>query len=166
MSSHSKFAFFRQSGWMVIATFVGGIFMGPLVHMVAAKMGTQEYSTFVALLSLLIMLGIPGSALRTVFAKQAAAAVADEKRHQLAGTARAILRWTFLLWIGLAILFVFFAKPVSQFLKVNNIAALYLTVSLALPALWCPILKGILQGRHQFAGLGWLQLIDGMCRFG
>ena len=43
---------------MVVATFAGGLFMA-LVHTVARKMGPQEYSTFVSLLRLLIIMGIP-----------------------------------------------------------------------------------------------------------
>src|ERR1700742_4565926 len=49
MSAANKSSFFRQSGWMVVATFVGGAFM-TLVHTVARRMGPQDYSTFVTLL--------------------------------------------------------------------------------------------------------------------
>jgi O-antigen/teichoic acid export membrane protein len=37
---------------------------------------------------------------------------------------------------------------------------------LVLPNLWVPMLKGLLQGQHRFGGLGWLQIIDGIGRFG
>ena len=74
MSLKKEHGFLRQSSWMVITTFVGGLLM-TLVHTVAAKRDpvgkseAGEYSTFVALLRLLIVLGIPTVALQTIFAQ-------------------------------------------------------------------------------------------------
>ena len=95
MSSNSKSAFFKQSSWMVIATFTGGICMA-LVHTVARKMGSQEYSTFVSLLRLMIIMGVPAAALQTIFARQAAAVTNDQQEEQLHATTRAMLTLTFL----------------------------------------------------------------------
>src|ERR1035441_652174 len=124
MSSNSKSAFFRQSSWMVIATFAGGLCMA-LVHTVARKMGSQEYSTFVSLLRLTIILGVPASALQTIFARQAAAVTNDGQEEQLRATTRAILAWTFLVWLlcGGAVLAA--SRPLSRLLMISNPAALY-----------------------------------------
>jgi O-antigen/teichoic acid export membrane protein len=164
MSSNSKSAFFRQSSWMVIATFAGGLLMA-MVHTVARKMGSQEYSTFVSLLRLLIILGVPAAALQTIFARQAAAVTNGQEEEQLRATTRAILTWTFLVWLvcGGAVLAA--AGPLSRLLLISNPAALYYTVLIALTSLWIPIGKGLLQGKHQFGGLGWLQISDGVGRF-
>jgi O-antigen/teichoic acid export membrane protein len=53
----------------------------------------------------------------------------------------------------------------AHLLKITNPMALRVTLMVALTGLWIPIFKGLLQGRHQFAGLGWLQITDGMGRF-
>jgi O-antigen/teichoic acid export membrane protein len=149
---------------MVIATFAGGVCMAA-VHTVASKMGSQEYSTFVSLLRLLIIMGVPAAALQTIFARQAATVTNEQQEEQLRATTRAILGWTFLVWLvcGGAVLAA--SRPLSRLLVISNPAALYYTVLIGLTTLWIPVGKGLLQGRHQFGGLGWLQISDGAGRF-
>ena len=48
----SKLTFFRQSGWLVIATLAGGVFFYA-VHIFASKMPSSEYGVFNALLQVL-----------------------------------------------------------------------------------------------------------------
>ena len=76
----SRFTFFRQSGWMIMATFAGGMCMW-LVHPIVVKRVEQipvaavqdflkrfihepisetDYGLFTALLSILYILSIPG----------------------------------------------------------------------------------------------------------
>ena len=164
MKAESKFAFFKQSGWMVIATFVGGLFM-TFVHTAAKKMPTSEYSTFVALLRVLVMMGIPAGALQVVFAQQAATVKTEEDSQRLIATTRAILKVTFGIWLLLAVSMLAGTKSIAALLKVNNPAALWFTIALGLTTLWGPIFRGLLQGKHHFAGLGWLQITDGVGRF-
>ncbi len=163
MSVNHKSAFFRQSSWMVIATFAGGFFMA-LVHTVARKMG-NDYASFVALLRLLIIMGVPFAALQTVVARQAAAATDETHEQQLIATSRALLLATLLVWVLMVIVVLAAAKPLSSLLKIDNRASLYFTLMVGLTGLWIPIFKGLLQGRHQFGGLGWLQITDGVGRF-
>ncbi len=161
MSADRKF--FRQSSWMVIATFAGGFFMA-LVHTVARKMG-NDYGSFVMLLRLLIIMGIPFAALQTVVARQAAAATDKEHELQLIATSRALLLATFLVWMLYAVTILIAAKPLSNLLNITSRSSLYFTLGVALTGMWVPIFKGLLQGRHRFAGLGWLQITDGVGRF-
>jgi O-antigen/teichoic acid export membrane protein len=128
-------------------------------------MGPQEYSTFVSLLRLMIIMGVPATALQIIFARQAAIVTNDRQEEQLRATTRALLTWTFLVWLvcGGAVLAA--ARPLSRLLTISNPAALYFTVVLALTGLWIPIGKGLLQGKHEFGGLGWLQISDGAARF-
>ncbi len=164
MSVKRQSAFFRQSSWMVIATFVGGFFMA-MVHTVARKMGAQEYSTFVTLLRVLIILGVPFSAVQTIFARQAAAVTNEKEEAQLAATTRAILAGTFLLCLVFALAVLAFTRPLSHLFKISNSLALWVTVLMTLIGLWIPVTKGLLQGQHRFGGLGWLQITDGVGRF-
>jgi O-antigen/teichoic acid export membrane protein len=164
MTSQSKSAFFRQSSWMVTATFAGGFLMAA-VHTVASKMGPQEYSSFVSLLRLLIIMSVPSSALQTIFARQAATVTNDRQEDQLRATTRAILTWTFLVWVVCSAFVLAAIGPLSRLLLVSNKAALCFCVVLILTNLWIPVAKGLLQGKHQFGGLGWLQISDGVGRF-
>ena len=149
---------------MVIATFAGGMMMA-MVHTVARKMGAQEYSTFVTLLRVLIILGIPTTALQTIFAKQAAAAINDQQKSDLTASVRALLVGTFLVWMACALIVLALMRPLSHLLKISNPAALYFTLVIAWASLWIPLAKGVLQGQHRFFGLGWLQITDGVGRF-
>jgi O-antigen/teichoic acid export membrane protein len=169
MSSNSKSSFFRQSGWMVVSTFLGGIFMVGV--QIAAQdnrvMETSDSTIFVALLGLLIIFGgVPSSALQTIFAQQAAAAVTDQKERELTAALRALLRATFILWFVLAGLMIFFAGPVSSVLDVKNPEALRVAMLAVLAVVWLPTFKGVLQGQHRFAPLGWLQIMEGALRLG
>jgi O-antigen/teichoic acid export membrane protein len=164
MSVNRKSAFFRQSSWMVIATFTGGVFMA-LVHTVARHMGPEQYIAFVALLRLLIVMGIPFAALQTVVARQAAATTDEKQEQQLIATSRALLLATFAVWLVCAAAVLAAARPLSHLLKISDTLSLYFTLMVGLTGLWIPIFKGLLQGRHQFAGLGWLQITDGVGRF-
>jgi O-antigen/teichoic acid export membrane protein len=157
--------FLQQSSWMVIATFAGGMMMA-LVHTVARKMGAAEYSTFVALLRLLIIMSIPMVALQTIFARQAAAVTNDLQQRRLIATVRAIMLGTFVVWLGCAVVVLAAARPLAHLLKVSNPWALYFTLMIGLVGLWIPVAKGVLQGQHKFFGLGWLQISDGAGRFG
>src|SRR5438045_3581307 len=87
-----RYTFFRQSGWMMIATVAGGAFMWA-VHPLLQKPVDQiqlgaiteflknwiheplpkpVYGLFNALLSLLVIMSIPGTGLQTIFAQQSA----------------------------------------------------------------------------------------------
>lgn len=150
---------------MVITTFAGGLLMA-MVHTVARKMGAEEYSTFVTLLRMLLLMGIPAAALQTIFAREAAAVTNDAQQRQLIANSRAILFGTFLVWVVFAVVILVGARPLSHLLKINNVAALYYTLVIGLTTLWIPVAKGLLQGQHRFFGLGWLQISDGVGRFG
>ncbi len=164
-SSSGRLSFFRQSGWMVIATVAGGMFM-TVVHTVAAhKMESNEYSAFYSLLRFFVWLGIPAAGLQNVFAQQTAAALTAEKVHALAGTTRTILRLMFILWLVIAAFIVIAHRDILAVLKISNPAALWFAIVVGLTTFWVPILKGILQGKHHFAGFGWMQIIDGVLRF-
>jgi len=163
-AAESKASFFRQSGWMVMATVGGGVFM-TAVHPVAARMGEAEYGVFATLLKCLILLNIPAGALQTVFTQQAAAAHDPAKEHELAGTVRAALAGIFVLWLAMLLPVFLFKQTLRDTLKISTDAAVWMTMLIALTALWTPVIKGLLQGRQNFLGLGWVAVFDGVGRF-
>jgi O-antigen/teichoic acid export membrane protein len=163
----AKSSFFRQSGWMVIATFVGGLFMlgVQIVALNDQVMPKAESNAFNALLRLTMLFGgVPSAALQAMLARQSAAAVSDEKRRELTATVRALLRTTFSFWLVIAILALVFAGHISSVLKVNNPAALRITILSVLAVILGPTFKGLLQGLHRFASLGWLLILEGVLR--
>ncbi len=164
-SAAERLTFFRQSGWMVVATVLGGMFM-TAVHVVVNKpMIESEYALFYTLLRIFLLLGFPAGGLQIVFARQAAAAVSELEKRRLAAATRAVLGATFLIWIVIAAGVFASRNQILTALKISNPAALWVTVLLGLASLWAPIVKGVLQGREHFAGLGWVMILDGAGRF-
>jgi O-antigen/teichoic acid export membrane protein len=169
MDSAGKSSFFRQSGWMVISTSLGGIFMVSV--QIAAQndrvMEASDSTIFFALLGVLMLLGgVPSAALQTIFAQQAAAAVTDEKERELTAASRALLRVSFWCWLALTGAVFVFSGPVSAALDVRNPGALRVAMLAVLAVIWLPTFKGLLQGQHRFAPLGWLQIMEGALRLG
>jgi hypothetical protein len=163
MSMKKESGFLRQSSWMVVSTFTGGFLM-LLVQTVAQKMG-QDYSSFVSLLRLLISIGIPTVALQAIIARQAAAVTDEAGRQRLIATVRSLLVGTFTLWVICAIAVLVLIRPLSRHLNVSNPVAFYFLLAICLVGLWIPVAKGLLQGLHEFFGLGWVAICDGVGRF-
>lgn len=164
--AESHTTFFRQSGWLVVATASGGVFMTATQVIANRWMSREEYSIWFALLRIFLLMSIPSAGLQIVFAQQTAAAVSDEQHRLLARTIRATLRATFFIWLGMAALAAAGWNHWIALLKIQNPAALGVTVAIGLASLWSPILKGVLQGLQNFLGLGWVLILDGAGRFG
>src|SRR5882757_9996755 len=94
--------FFRQSGWMMIATTAGGAFMSA-VHIIACRMPKDEYGVFTTLLHIVSLMSIPAVGLQGVFAQQAAGAMTPEHERNLAGVFRGVFSATFFIWLALAV---------------------------------------------------------------
>ena len=75
-------SFFRQTGWLMVATVVGGLFM-TAVHLLAHAMPKGEYGQFGAFLS--VAMFIPAMPLQMVLAEQTARARALHREHELSG---------------------------------------------------------------------------------
>ena len=148
-------AFFRQSGWMMVAATAGGLLMYA-VHMVAQRMPKEEYGVFTTLLQVVALIGIPAVGLQGVFAQQAAASMHAEHERELAGVFRGVLRGTFFIWLaGGRRWSSCSADQILAALKIYNPAALWVTVVIGLVALWRPMVMGVLQGRQNFLWFGW-----------
>lgn len=159
-----KLAFFRQTGWMVVATTAGGLLMW-LVHVpAAAKLPTAEYGVMLALLQVTNLMLIPAVGLQTIVAQQTAAAIHPPQQRQLAHTLRVLLTGVSLVWLVMVAGVFGFRHGLVSGLQIRNPAALWVTVSIGLAMLWWPILSGVLQGRQNFLWLGCLQVANGAGR--
>ena len=149
---------------MMIATVAGGVFMA-LLNLLSSKwLPADEYSSFGTLLQVVNWMSIPALGLQMVFAQQTSGAVNAHQRRQLVGTAKAVMRWTFGIWVLMAAVTVAFNQQVLAALKVSNPMALWLTIAVGFVMLWYPIFQGLLQGRQNFMWLGWTSIFNGMGR--
>ena len=94
-----------------------------------------------------------------------AAALAEEQKRRLSGTARGVLLGTSVLWVIMAAVVVLFQQPILERWKINNPAALWLTLALGLGTLWAPVFGGLLQGLQNFLWVGWSAILNGCGRF-
>jgi len=170
MSAESRATFFRQSGWVAFATVLGGVFL-TAVHMVAssqAGMAEAEYSVFVTLLRIQLLISIPAAGLQAMFARQAAAAIDDTEKRELAATLRSVIFCIVLLWlaslVGLTVLQTF-SSDFFQRWHIKNPAGVWLTFTVGLGFILLSVLRGVLTGRQDFWGLGWTFATDGIVRF-
>ncbi|WCJ58126.1 hypothetical protein NXS98_10360 [Fontisphaera persica] len=155
--------FFRQSGWMVSATLLGGVCMFA-VHVIYPILGPREYGLFTTLLAMLNVLTIPALGLQTTFAHQTAAAITPEDEARLAGTVRAVLGWALVAWLVFVGVVLAFQGWIQSTWAIHQPLALWIVVLFTLCLLWQPVLFGVLQGRQNFFWLGWALITNGAGR--
>ena len=159
-------AFFRQSGWLMIAAVTGGG-LTYLVHFLAKAKSVDEtqYAAFGTLLTL-VMTCVPSMPLQMIFAQQGALALATGRERQLAGIIRLAGRVTFLLWALGALIAVIFLKQIVAGWHLPDATGLLVTLPLILVSMWFPMFTGVLQGRQDFFWMGWAAIVSGIGRFG
>jgi O-antigen/teichoic acid export membrane protein len=161
----SRSAFFRQSGWMLVATVVGGGFMWG-VHMVAPRpLGEGAYGLFNTLVPLLGLIGIPAVGLQVILAQQTASAITDSDQRQLRSVIRVLLGATASIWIIAALAALALKSYLLSELKIKQPTTLWITLLAGFLTLWTPIFAGILQGQQNFLWLGWVGMLGGATRF-
>jgi len=163
MSAESRATFFRQSGWLALATAVGGA-ASYAVHFFAQKMPEADYGVFTTLLQALNLVAIPAIGLQTVFAQQAAAAHSKAEEQQLAATVHVVTRGLVGLWLLAMVALFAFRTEVTVAFKIHDVRALALAAGAGLFALWMPMAYGLLQGRQNFLWYGWAAMLLGVVR--
>jgi len=156
-------AFFRQSGWLMIANIGGGALMWA-VHLLAKKTGAVEYGAFGVMLA--VAMCVPNMPLQMVFAQQTAKAIATGRERALAGMIR--LAWFGTL--GLALLFAvgvyFWQAQIVEAWKLHSATGLWITCVVVLFSFWLPMFLGIMQGQQNFFWMGWDMILNAFSRFG
>ena len=154
-------AFFRQSGWLMIANIAGGA-MTYLVHFLNKVIDPKEYSAFGVLLTVVSCL--PTIPLTMVFTQQCALALATGKERQLAGLIRKVWLGITLIWlVVLAAVFVYHKQIVAGW-HLPQEAGLWVTMVVMLMSIWSPLFAGLLQGRQDFFWVGWAAILSGGAR--
>jgi O-antigen/teichoic acid export membrane protein len=156
-------AFFRQSGWLMIANVVSGVMMYA-VHLLNKKIPPAEYGVFGVLLA--VAMFVPSMPLQMVMAQQTAQALATDRRRELAGMIRLAWLGTFSLCLLLAIGVFIWRKDILTGWQITNPADLWITVLVVLFSFWLPMFWGVLQGQQNFFWFGWSNILNGLGRLG
>ncbi|HTX21031.1 MAG TPA: hypothetical protein VMD27_04090 [Candidatus Aquilonibacter sp.] len=154
-------AFFRQSGWLMMANIVAGV-MALGVHLLAKRVSEAEYSIFGTML--MVTACVPIMPLQMVFAQQTAGTLATNRGRQLAGMIRLGWLWTFILWAVAALIIFGIQGTIVEHWKLKNSLVLWVTMAAVLMNLWMPLFSGVLQGRQDFFWLGWGTIAGGVGR--
>jgi len=156
-------AFFRQSGWLMLANIGGGALMWA-VHFLAKKTTAAEYGAFGAMLA--VAMCVPNLPLQMVFAQQTARALATGRERALAGMIRLAWLGTFgLALLGAAGVFFWHADILAAW-KLPSLAGLWLTMLVVLFSLWLPMFLGVMQGQQNFFWMGWVNILNAAGRLG
>jgi O-antigen/teichoic acid export membrane protein len=159
-----RWAFFRQSGWMLMATVVSGAFLS-VVHTAAKEMPSREqYALFTAMVDALLLLAIPASGVQGMFAQLTAASVTEGDRRALRGAVRGVLRASAVMWVVLALGLWMTQGTWMRVWRTETPWILWWTLGVGLVAFWQPIFLGLLQGRQDFLWLGNTVMVAGLGR--
>jgi hypothetical protein len=131
---HQHAAFFRQSGWLMIAN-IGGGAMFYLVHLLSKKISVAEYGAFGVMLA--VAMCVPNMPLQMVFAQQTARALATGRERALAGMIRLAWLGTFGLALLFAIAVIIWRTQIMEAWKLPSAAGLWITLGVVMFSFWC-----------------------------
>jgi O-antigen/teichoic acid export membrane protein len=134
------------------------------VHKAAGMMPKAEYGVFATLLQVLNQMTIPAVGLQLSFAQITVDSDVTNRPEKLRGALRAVMLGTFAVWLLMAVPTLVFQDWITTEYKIQNPAALWLTLLLGLASLWSPVILGTVQGRQNFLWLGWAFMLNGLTR--
>ncbi len=156
-------AFFRDSGWLMIANVAAGAMMWG-VHFFSKVIPEKEYAVFGTLLALAMC--IPVAPLQLFITQQTAAALATGRQRQLAGMFRIAWLSVTVLWLIGAGAILMMQNQLIERWDIVNPAALWVTLLVLLATAWLPLFLGLLQGKQDFMPFGWVMIVNGVGRVG
>ncbi len=156
-------AFFRQSGWLMIANVSTGVMMFAVHFLAKSKnISAAEYGAFGVMLS--VAMCVPNLPLQMVFAQQTAKALVAHRERELAGMIRLAWLGTLGLCLLLSVGVLIWQADILASWKLTSPAGLWITVLVVLLSLWLPMFWGVLQGQQDFFLLGWSNIFNGVGR--
>jgi O-antigen/teichoic acid export membrane protein len=164
-AADTKANFFRQSGWMMTANMVFGVFMAAANFMAVHVTPGSDYSVYLTILRIFVLVTLPAAAIQTLLAQQTAAAITEDAQRDVSATARGVIKQTLVIWVGLTALAGLFKDQLVTLLQASDwlpVAGLMLII--LGNTLW-PLFLGLLQGRQLFFAFGWSTILNGLSRF-
>jgi O-antigen/teichoic acid export membrane protein len=153
--------FFRQSGWLMVATMASGMLMLG-IHFLSKKIPAGEYGVLITLFSIVNL--VPTIPFQMVFTQQTANALATGRDRQLRSTIRAAWLGTVLFWLIASAVTLCFQKQIAANWHLSNPIALWLLLLVMLFSLLMPMFNGVMQGQQNFLWLGWGNIFNGIFR--
>ncbi len=150
---------------MVGATLGGGAFMFLLHPLIRRLLDEDIYNEFFVLLRFVDLLCLPAAGLSMVFARKVAAAQTEDQLKEIRSAARGSAIFLISIWILFSVLTFLFMEPLKATFKISTSTAIWLTITIVLATLFIRIVRGILQGQHNFFAFGWTAIADGFGRF-
>ena len=161
----SKKSFFRQSGWMVISTFLMGVCMWG-IHPLCKRLSNAEYELALTMLSMLQLMSIPAGALQMAFARQTSAAITEDEQKDLAGTFHGIMKIGTMVWLLFFLVVAVRMDWILATLNLTNPAGVWCTCAAGLTLFWWAVAIGVVQGRQNFLWYGFASIFNGVGRVG
>jgi O-antigen/teichoic acid export membrane protein len=162
----TKASFFRQSGWMMAANMICGVFMaGAAIFAIKGLTPKTDYPVFATILRAFVLTSIPAAAMQTLLAQQIAAAITEEARRDASATARGVLQITIGFWVILLLVALVFRQRIMVWLQASDPAIFWAAMLLILGSLLWPLFLGFLQGQQSFFAFGWSTILNGFGRF-
>jgi O-antigen/teichoic acid export membrane protein len=153
--------FFRQSGWLMVATMLTGAFMLG-IHFLSRKIPAGEYGVLITLFSVVNI--VPTIPFQMIFAQQTAHALATGDERRLRSAIRAAWLGTVLVWLVASAGTLCFQKQIVANWHLSNPIALWLLLLVVLFSLLMPMFNGVMQGQQNFLWLGWANIFNGVFR--
>jgi len=129
-------AFFRQSGWLMVANVAGGVFMWA-VHFLNKFVHTGEYGSFGALLAVAMLL--PTLPLQMIVAQQTAKLLATGAEGELSGIVRCVWLATTGAWLVGSAVVLLFQQSILEHWHMSNPLGLWFTLFIVLCSVWMPV---------------------------
>lgn len=161
----TKANFFRQSGWMMAANLICGVFMAASQFVLPNLTPHSDFSVALTIFRIFVLVSLPAAAIQTILAQQMAAAITDEARRDASAMARGVLKLTFFFWLALLVIASAFRKEIATMLQASNPNLVWDVMVLIFGSLTLPIFLGLLQGMQLFLPFGWATIANGFGRF-
>jgi O-antigen/teichoic acid export membrane protein len=157
--------FFRQSGWMMASNLACGVFMAGANFASANITPLTDYSIFITILRIFVLVTLPAAGIQTLLAQQTAAAVTDQSKRDLAATARGLLAFTLIFWVILVVGAAIFRQQIANVLQASSPNIIWAILALILAGYLFPLFLGLMQGVQNFLVFGWATILNGVGRF-
>jgi O-antigen/teichoic acid export membrane protein len=162
----TKANFFRQSGWMMAANMICGVFMATAAFLAIKGLTPKtDYPVYATILRVFVLTSIPAAAMQTLLAQQIAAAVTEQAQHDASATARGVLKITIGFWFVLLVAALANRERILLWLQASNPNLVWGAMFLILGSLLWPLFLGFLQGQQSFFAFGCSTILNGFSRF-
>ncbi|MEP7197126.1 MAG: oligosaccharide flippase family protein [Saprospiraceae bacterium] len=155
----------KSSGTLLFGIIISNL-LAYAFHLVAGRMlGPEDYGTLGALLSLYLIVALPGGALAYGVSKFTTQYHLNLEFGKMSLLRRRI-QFEVLVFSGILFVLIYiFSSQISDFLKINSPLAVILMSSTIAFALILPINRGLLQGMKKFQALSLNNIFEAFSRF-